>query len=107
MGRKSKTEREIDRSIGEWKQKLLYEAQDLVTGDFADMQDWLRNAVGLMKQHEQKARQAIREAKQAQQSIQENQRKFTKDFIIWTSICWLLGSAVGTGLTFILIRYFW
>lgn len=114
MGQKSKEYQEMDRAIGQWKQQLLDEAEDLAMTDLrafrADLAETSREFHELNKQAErtaEKASRTTREAKIARQQLEEDRRSYEENSHFWFVVYCFLGSLLGSFIMFLLLWYFW
>lgn len=107
MGQKAKGHQELDRAIGEWKQQLLEEAEEIITGDFADMKVELAETTKRLEALGREAKKATAEAKVAGEEIREDQIAYHQGFILHTGLACLIGSFIGSFIMFLLLWYFW
>lgn len=107
MGQKSKEYQEMDRAIGQWKQKLLNEAEDIINGDFANMKEELTETTTALGELHREAKRASVDAKLARESIRDDQASHRQNFILHTGLACFFGSLFGSFITFLLLWYFW
>src|SRR5699024_11112306 len=87
MGQKAKGHQELDRAIGEWKQQLLEEAEEIITGDFADMKVELAETTKRLEALGREAKKATAEAKVAERRFERIRSLITR--VLFYTRAWL------------------
>src|SRR5699024_8577257 len=106
MGQKAKEHRRRAGATGEGKQHLPEEAEEMITGDFADMKVELAETTKRLEALGREAKKATAEAKVAGEEIREDQIAYHQGFILHTGLACLIGSFIGSFIMFLLLWYF-